>query len=473
MISYHIIYACIAIYFVLMVIISLLANKKIRGSVDFFVAGRSLPLWLCTATLTATWFGGGTVLGAAGAAYDGGIIAVIADPIGAALCLILAGLFYVRTIRRMKILTVVDFFQLRYGMIPAQIAAIAQLILYIGWSGSLLVSIGVIIENVIGLPQVTSIAVGTMVVIAYTVLGGMWAVSLTDFIQMVIIILGLGLIIPFIGLESGGFAELWSNIPKEKLYLFPQSSDVLDWLNYLQAWLVIGVGGIAGQDLLQRSMSAKNEQVAEYSAYLSGAIYLTIGLIPVFIGIVGADLLPEIENPEYIVPQVALRFLPPVAAAIFITALLAAVMSSADSALLACGSIIGNNMISQFKRTKENPLFFSRIAIPCCAILALIAALYFKNIYQLLLASYSTSLVALFAPFTAGIWWKKTNTSGAIASMGCGLFSWILFQILLPSHPGDLYAMFISVIALVLGSVLTQRSDTPLALTDLDGKQLT
>ena len=227
MISYHIIYACIAIYFVLMVIISLLANKKIRGSVDFFVAGRNLPLWLCTATLTATWFGGGTVLGAAGAAYDGGIIAVIADPIGAALCLILAGLFYVRTIRRMKILTVVDFFQLRYGMIPAQIAAIAQLILYIGWSGSLLVSIGVIIENVIGLPQVTSIAVGTMVVIAYTVLGGMWAVSLTDFIQMVIIILGLGLIIPFIGLESGGFAELWSNIPKEKLYLFPQSLSLI------------------------------------------------------------------------------------------------------------------------------------------------------------------------------------------------------------------------------------------------------
>ena len=148
-------------------------------------------------------------------------------------------------------------------------------------------------------------------------------------------------------------------------------------------------------------------------------------------------------------------------------------MSSADSALLACGSIIGNNMISQFKRTKENPLFFSRIAIPCCAILALIAALYFKNIYQLLLASYSTSLVALFAPFTAGIWWKKANTSGAIASMGCGLFFWVLFQILFPSHPGDLYAMFISIIALVLGSVLTQGSDTPLALTDLDGKQLT
>ena len=88
-----------------------------------------------------------------------------------------------------------------------------------------------------------------------------------------------------------------------------------------------------------------NEMIAEYSAYLSWAIYLTIGLIPVFIGIVGANLLPKIENPEYIVPQVALQFLPPIAAAIFITALLAAVMSSADSALLACASIIGNNNV--------------------------------------------------------------------------------------------------------------------------------
>ncbi|HIA79130.1 MAG TPA: hypothetical protein EYO07_03070 [Candidatus Marinimicrobia bacterium] len=468
-----IIYACIAVYFILMITISVLASKRIKGKVDFFVAGRSLPLWLCTATLTATWFGGGTVLGAAGAAYEDGILGVIADPFGAAVCLILAGLFYVKTIRRMKILTVVDFFQLRYGKMSAWLAAIAQLILYIGWSGSLLVSIGVIIENVLGVPPELSIPVGTVIVLVYTILGGMWAVSLTDFIQVIIIILGLGLILPFLGTQSSGFVELWSNIPEEKLYVFPHNANVLDWAKYLQAWLVIGVGGIAGQDLLQRSMSARNERIAEYSAYLSGAIYLTIGLIPVFIGIVGANLLPKIENPEYIVPQVALQFLPPVAAAIFITALLAAVMSSADSALLACASIIGNNILSQFKKTKENVLIFSRISIPVCAILALIVALYFKNIYQLLLASYSTSLVALFAPFTAGIWWKKANTSGAIAAMSSGLASWILFQFLLPSHPGDLYAMFISIIALVLGSVLTQKTDPPLALTDLDGKLLT
>ncbi|SVE10542.1 uncharacterized protein METZ01_LOCUS463396, partial [marine metagenome] len=100
------IYGILLFYFVFMIGISVAISKKIKNKTDFFVAGRNLPLWLCTATLTATWFGGGTVLGAAGAAYNRGVIGVIADPLGAALCLLLAGLFYVRTIRKMKILTI-------------------------------------------------------------------------------------------------------------------------------------------------------------------------------------------------------------------------------------------------------------------------------------------------------------------------------------------------------------------------------
>ena len=136
-------------------------------------------------------------------------------------------------------------------------------------------------------------------------------------------------------------------------------------LEYIQAWVVIGLAGIAGQDLLQRSMSAKNEAIAANAAYISAGLYLTIGFFPVFIGIVGAELLPNISNPEYIVPEIALAYLPPLAGAIFITALLAAVMSSTDSALLACSSIIGNNILSQLPRSKIIFLFYPESQYLC------------------------------------------------------------------------------------------------------------
>ncbi|MEE9263478.1 MAG: hypothetical protein V3V11_03380, partial [Vicinamibacteria bacterium] len=103
------------VYLALLLAVGVFVGRRVKDSADFIVAGRRLPLWLCTFTLFATWFGAGTCMGAAGAAYGSGVLATIADPFGAAFCLFLAGMFYVRILRRMKLLTVADFFRIRYG----------------------------------------------------------------------------------------------------------------------------------------------------------------------------------------------------------------------------------------------------------------------------------------------------------------------------------------------------------------------
>lgn len=157
-----------------MLLVGLYASRRISNPADFLVAGRRLPLWLCTAALSATFFGGGTVLGAGGAAYEKGFLGVIADPFGAALCLFLAGLFYVRILRRMKLITIVDLFESRYGRTAGLIASVIMVCVYIGWTGSLLVSIGFVLHTLTGVTESAAIVIGTIIVFIYTMAGGMW-----------------------------------------------------------------------------------------------------------------------------------------------------------------------------------------------------------------------------------------------------------------------------------------------------------
>jgi len=454
-----------------MLAVGFYASRKISGTDDFLVAGRRLPLWLCTAALSATFFGGGTILGAGGAAYEKGFLGVIADPFGAALCLFLAGLFYIRIMRRMKLTTVVDFFEIRFGKTAGLLAAIIMLCVYIGWTGSLLVSLGFILHTITGISANTAIIIGTMIVFVYTMAGGMWAVSLTDFFQMIIVIAGLVVITPIVISKVGGFDVLTSTLPEGSFRMTPKDAGTIEWLNYFRAWMVIGLGNIAGQDLLQRSLSAKSEKVAQNSAYLSTIIYLTFGLLPVLIGMAGSILLPGLDNAELVVPKLALEFLPPILATLFISALLAAVMSSADSAILACSSVLGKNLLPYAIKTAsdEKVLRWTRLSVPLFAIFSMLVALFVGEVYSLLLDSFSILLVGLFVPLTAGIWWPKANTPAALSAMVLGFISWLAFKFITPGIPSDMIGLGVSIGAMVLITLFTKDKESANPIKDVDG----
>ena len=181
----------LGIYVLITLFVGLYAGRKVKNSADFIVAGRRLGVVLATGTLSATWFGGGIVIGAASAAYKGGFMAVIADPFGAALCLFLAGFFYVRTLRRMGLNTIAGFFESRFGRAAGLIAAICTVPTYVGWVASLMVAFGRVIQSITGLDPTLGICIGAFVVLVYTTAGGMWAVTLTDFIQVLVLVIGL------------------------------------------------------------------------------------------------------------------------------------------------------------------------------------------------------------------------------------------------------------------------------------------
>ena len=464
----------LSLYILATLVVGLYAGRRVKGSADFFVAGRRLGLLLATGTLAATWFGGGIVIGAASQAYRHGFMGVIADPFGAALCLFLAGFFYVRMMRRMGLTTIAEFFERRYGREAGLVAALCTIPAYLGWVGSLMVAFGRVIETLTGLDSTLGIVIGAAIVLLYTAVGGMWAVTLTDFLQVAVLVVGLLALTPLLLHDMGGWTAIRAQLPDDRFHLYPRSTDIIVWLNYARAWLVIGLGNLAGQDLIQRSLSSRDESVAQNSAYLAGLLYLTVGLLPVLLGIAATLVLPALDNPDMVMMQLGLTYLPPLGIAVFLGALVSALMSSADSALLAPASVIGNDLLRYVRPNidQSTQLRFCRLSIPALGAVALYLALAHNTVYTLMVNSWSVLLATLFVPLTAGIWWPAANRYGALASMLTGFIAWQLLLRLVPGMPADLLAVPVALIFLAATSVLTQRTTPPMPLKDATGAAL-
>lgn len=470
----NIIFIGVGIYLAMMLVIGVLASKKATSAANFIVAGRRMPVWICSATLVATWFGGGTMMGAAGASYERGLIGVIADPFGGALALFVVGFFFVRLFRRLRLLTFIEFFQNRYGTTAATIAAVATIASNIGWTGALLVAFGFVFETLTGVPLHIGIMGGAVVVFIYTVAGGMWAVAITDFVQIVIIAFGLVLLLVVVLIDVGGWENIGPHLPEGTFRMIPAENTASVWLKYVRAWLIFGLADITAQTLLQRAFSARNEQTAQNSFYLAGIGHLSLGMIPVTLGIIASVTMPGLTDPETVVPQLAIAHLHPVAIAVFVGALLAAIMSSADSALLAAASVFSINILPLFKRQASDRmrLFATRIAIPVFGSIAVYVALEVKVVYNLIMDANSVSLVCVVMPFIVGVYWKRANRAGALASMAMATLTWILAYFFAPNLAGDLLGMMVGLITILIVTALTQKLDPPNPVLNSDGDEI-
>jgi len=469
-----IIFTGVAVYLVMMLVIGIWASKRTGSTANFIVAGRRLPIWIGSATIIATWFGGGTMMGAAGASYEHGLIGVIADPFGGALCLFLVGFFFVRLFRRLRLLTFIDFFQNRYGTTAATIAAIGSIASNIGWTGALLVAFGLVFQSLTGVPMHIGIMGGAVVVFVYTVVGGMWAVAVTDFVQIIVIAIGLILLLVVVLIDVGGWSAIAPQLPEDTFRMIPAVHTWEVWLNYFRAWLIFGLADVTAQTLLQRAFSARNEQVAQNSFYLAGIGHLSLGMIPVMLGIIASVTMPGIVDTESVIPTMAIEHLHPVAIAIFVGALLAAIMSSADSALLAAASLFSVNILPLFKPelTDKLRLLATRIAIPIFGSMAVYVALEVQVVYDLIMDSNSVILVCVTIPFIVGVYWRKANRTGALVSMAVGFLTWLVAILFAPGFPGDLLGLLTGLVAMLVATKLTQKSDPPEPLRNSDGEEV-
>ncbi|MFN3471380.1 MAG: sodium:solute symporter family protein [Aquificaceae bacterium] len=421
----------ILLYMVGTLLIGLLASTFVKSSKDYILAGRSLPLYMATFVAFATWFGSETVLGASSVMAKEGLIGVIEDPFGAALCLILIGLFFAKPLYRMNLLTMGDFYRVMYGRNAEVVASLMIVFSYFGWIAAQMVAIGIILHLVLGISQTWAIFIGFGVVLFYTFLGGMWAVSLTDFIQTVMIIVGLVAVLYEV---SSGFSQIVPVLSSQPLdyYRFLPEPTLKDILLYISAWITIGLGSIPQQDVFQRIMSSRSERVAVLSAIGGGFMYLTVAFIPLILAVFARVKYPELLDldPQLMLPTMILEHASLLTKVLFFGALLSAIMSTASAAVLAPASVLSENLIRPYLKglSDRGFLWLTRFCVLLVSLISLAFALSGESIYHLVGSSSALSLVSLFVPLVAGLYFKGSNPASAIASMLSGFFSWAILE---------------------------------------------
>jgi len=448
-------------YLLITILIGYWASLRVRTSGDFMLAGRSLPILLSSSALFATWFGSETVFGASSEFLKGGLYAVIEDPFGAALCLVLFGVFFARKLYGMNLLTLGDFFKVRFGHRAELLSSALMAPPYVGYIAAQLVAMGLILNVVSGIEVWIGVVASACVVTFYTYIGGMWAISVTDFVQSVIIVFGLAVLAYVLADKAGGVAAVFQEVNPKNFRFLPKP-EWRDITAYLAAWSVLGLGSIPSQDVFQRAMSSRSAQTAVRSCYYAAGMYLTVAMLPLFISLCTKHLFPDqmAGDTQLTLPMMVLQHTNLAVQIIFFGSLLSAIMSTTSSAILAPAAIFSENLVRPLMGGLDDRqmLWLTRGSVLLFSALATVMACMRSNIYKLVGESSVISMVTLLAPLVFGLYWRRTNAFGAMLSMGVGLVAWILFEFVVDTEIHSLVpATMLSVIALIVGSLLTKR----------------
>ncbi len=446
------------------------ASRRVKTTADFVIAGRGLPMMMAACALFATWFGSETVMGASSEFVQHGLLGVIEDPFGAALCLFLAGLLVARPLYSLNILTFNDYFKMRFGKTTEIISAIFMVPSYFSWIAAQIVALAIVMQSVSGLEREWGVLLCTGLVLFYTYIGGMWSVALTDFIQTIAIVIGMLVLAIDLVMKVGGFEPMIQAAPVNFFQFFPETK-AINIIQWIAAWMTIGLGSIPQQDIFQRVMAARNVRASVLACYTSSVMYLTIAFLPLIICYCGRMLYPELleKDPQMMIPNMVILHSSLGLQILFFGALISAILSTCSGAMLAPATVIGENLVKPIFKNVTDPqlLRIMRLSLVGVAAVTGLMALSRNNIYELVGESSALSLVSLFVPLIGGLYWKRATSFGAILSMVMGMSVWLGTLWFLPEIPEGqepttvlmaitpmLWGFGASILGMIIGSLL-------------------
>lgn len=463
----------VVLYLVGTLAIGVWAGTRIKNTTDFAIAGRSLPLVMVVTTTFATWFGAETVMGIPAKFVQGGLNAIVEDPFGAGTCLILVGAFFAAKLYKQNLLTIGDFYRQRYGKGVEVFCSVAIILSYLGWVAAQITALGLVFSVLTGgaMSETTGMIVGTLAVLVYVVIGGFLAVAWTDFIQMIVLVVGLAVIAMFSAQLAGGADQVIAMATSNNLFNFFPPPTFTDIAFFIGAGLTMMLGSIPQQDVFQRVMSAKDADTARNGAMIGGFSYILFAFVPMFIVasavVVMGNSAMEMAKDDYqrLLPTFVLTKMPLVMQILFFGALLSAIKSTSSATLLAPSTSFVENILKNLRpgMSDRQQLLAMRVTIVAFTGIVLAYAIAMKgtSIYDLVSSAYQVTLVGAFVPLVMGLYWKRATTQGAICSIAAGIGVWVLFfpqinHALSEQFPGQLAGLIAALAGMVAGSLAPQ-----------------
>jgi SSS family transporter len=460
--------ASVILYFIVTIAIGLWAARRVHNSKDFLVAGRSLPLYMSAATVFATWFGAETVLSVSATFAKDGLGGIVADPFGSSFCLLFVALFFARAFYRMDLLTIGDFYRKRYNKPVEIVTSLAITASYLGWTSAQLTALGLVISVLSGgaVDLNAGIVIGAVIVLGYTIWGGMWSVAMTDLFQSVVILVGLVAVAWLVGDMAGGADKVIAAAAEAGKFEFWPRGGAKEWLAFVAAWVTLAIGSIPQQDVFQRVTSAKDEKTAIRGCLTGGAVYFCFAFVPIFIAYAALIIDPgyarlfagdDAREIQRILPNLILERTPLWSQVLFFGALLSAILSTASGALLAPTALFTENVIRPYapRMGDRQFLLLLRVVLVLFTLAALLFALNSRStMYEMVQNAYKVTLVSCIVPLAAGIYWRRANVPGAVLSVLFGLAAWAVAESIATDAvvPPSLVGLAFSVFGMVMGS---------------------
>jgi Na+/proline symporter len=461
----------VVIYWVISVGIGLWAAMRVKNTADFAAAGHSLPLPIVTAMVFATWFGSEAVLGIPAEFIKEGLGGVVSDPFGSALCLILVGLFFAKHLYNRRMLTIGDFFREKYGRTVEVLVTLCIVVSYLGWVAAQIKALGLVFHVVSdgAISENLGMIIGAGSVLIYTLFGGMWSVAITDFIQMIVIVIGMLYISGEMTALTGGFTVVIEHAAAAGKFSFWPDMNLVSILGFTAALCTMMLGSIPQQDVFQRISSSKNVNIAVQASILGGVLYFIFAFVPMYLAYSATLIDPGLveryinTDSQMILPKLVLEHAPVFAQILFFGALLSAIKSCASATLLAPSVSFAENIVRGFYKnlSDQGLLKIMRITVLFFTLAVTLFAMNSElSIFKMVESAYKVTLVAAFVPLAFGIYWSKANSLGGLLAVVFGLTVWIGAEILAPEAtlPPQLAGLLASVAGMLLGGLVPRSA---------------
>jgi high affinity choline transporter 7 len=494
-------------------VVGWLAARKVKDGAaeDLIVAGRAMPVWLATLTMTATWVDGGYLLGTAEGAFKSSLASGIQGGFCFGISLILGGLIFARRMRRFEFTTLIDPFEARFGKQWGAVLFVPAMMGEVFWSAELLLAIGSTFGVILGMKLAVAILLSAAVVIAYTMAGGMWSVAYTDAFQLGLVVLGLAFALHFTMDAVGGFDAAWTGYLTSRaergLFFPPLQPNGAFWtsqtiINWWDVSVMLVFGGIPWNCYFQRVLSCQTPVKAQLHSIFAGLLTIALTIPPLLLGAAAfkynwpADLLAQLQaQPSQTLPMLFQYVTPPLVALLGLGAIIGAVTSSFSSSILSAASMLSWNC---FQRLIKPDLSIAqmkrliRFSIVLLGALAVVMALKVQSVQALWFFTSDLIFVLLFPQLLFALFDPKVNRIGSITAfcvslvlrLGGGepLFGmphFIPYPEIFTSDPASWYdsgvmlfpfktlASLVGMVLLPVVSRLTARWDAPRALQNV------